>query len=56
MMPGKIHWREDIKEMSFEDFYSFHSYLFVDESEAKDVYKEVTGKNPEKKVVKKKDE
>jgi len=46
---GKIHWREDAKNLSFEEFYKFHEGFFDDEDEAKTVYKEITGLDPIKK-------
>ena len=47
-----IHWREDAGKMSFEDFSKVHSELFAEESELKEAYKEVTGKNPISKKLK----
>jgi hypothetical protein len=44
MKTGIVHWREDANQMTFEDFYKFHSDLFVDESEAKQIFIEIGGK------------
>ena len=44
-----IHWREDAKDMSFDDFKEFHKDLFVDCDEMKQAYKDATGKDPEEK-------
>lgn len=49
-----IHWREDVNEMTFDEFYEFHHGLFSDVYEAKKSYIEVTGKNPDAKVRSKK--
>jgi hypothetical protein len=45
-----IYWREDVQNMSFDEFKEFHGELFPDDSEMKQAYKEVTGKDPEIKL------
>lgn len=40
-----MHWRDGIENTSFKDFYNEFGSLFIDEDEAKSVYKEVTGKD-----------
>ena len=37
-----FHWREDAKDMSFEQFKEAHINLFTDEDEIKSAYQEVT--------------
>ena len=48
-MNKKVDWREDAKDMNFDDFKEFHKNLFIDDAEMKEAYKEATGKEPEEK-------
>ena len=48
-MNKKVDWRDDAKDMLFEDFKEFHKNLFIDEDEMKEAYKEATGKDPDEK-------
>jgi hypothetical protein len=56
MIAGIVHWRDDVKDMSFVDFFEFHKSFFEDEVEAKAYYKQVTGNDPEPPKKKKKTE